>query len=335
MMAACSASDGDVFSNETGQGGASSSGGDQGSGGSGASDATNGSGGTSLGTGGASGDDGCDKVDFMFVIDNSVSMQEEQAALISSFPTFMQTIQTTLNANSDHHIMVVDTDAVTRCTPDNCSTGLEGAQQHCIDAAGGYACNTTFEACDNVLGAGVVHPAGNGASNTPCDLFGGGRYVIEGEPTLTDTFACMATVGLAGHPAERPMDAMVAALSPEINGAGGCNEGFLRDDAILVITFISDDPNYEDAGEPADWYDAVVAAKNGDPSAVAVLGLTPSFAGCQEGKGPPKGSHWSEFVGLWGDHGIEASVCDADYGSLFADAVAIIDETCDEFEPPT
>jgi hypothetical protein len=179
-----------------------------------------------------------------------------------------------------------------------------------------------------------VHPAGDGASNQVCTIFGGNRYTIEGEPDLPGTFACVAQVGLAGHPSERPMDALVAAMAGPINDAGGCNAGFLRDDAILVITFISDDPNYEDAGVPQDWYDAVVNAK-GNADAVAVLGLTPAFAGCGNNNNPDKGKHWSEFIQLWGSHGLEASVCEPDYGPFFQQAIAIIDETCDNFTPPS
>jgi len=285
--------------------------------------------------GGNTGDSGCEKVDFLFVIDNSVSMSDQQAALIASFPGFMSTIQTTLAASSDYHIMVTDTDDVTRCTPGNCQTGDMSADTLCIQAAGGYACNASFDTCDNTIGAGVVHPAGDGASNMPCTIEGGNRYIVEGEPDLTGTFSCMALVGLAGHPAERPMDSLVSAMSDAMNGPGGCNDGFLRDDAILVVTFISDDPWYEDADGPAEWYQAVIDAKGGSADAVVVLGLTPNFDGCQDGKGPPKGSHWSEFITMFGDHGLEASVCNLDYAPFFEAAVAVIDETCDEFvEPP-
>jgi hypothetical protein len=285
--------------------------------------------------GGGTGDSGCDKVDFLFIVDNSVSMSDQQAALIASFPGFMTTIQTTLSATSDYHIMVADSDDETRCTPANCQSGAMSADTLCIAPANGYACQSQlFDTCDNTIGAGVVHPAGQGASNMPCTIFGGNRFIVEGEPDLIGTFSCMALVGLAGHPAERPMDSLVAAMSPAMNGPSGCNQGFLRDDAILVITFISDDPNYEDAGVAQDWYDAVVAAKGGNADAVVVLGLTPNFAGCQDGKGPPKGQHWSDFVALWGTHGLEASVCNVDYAPFFEQAVAVIDDTCDNFDPP-
>ncbi len=293
-------------------------------------------GGVLLGNGGNTGGDvgsGCEKVDFLFIIDNSVSMADQQAALIASFPTFMATIQTTLSATSDYQIMVADTDDETRCTPSNCQSGAMSANSLCIAPANGYACTPgLFDTCDNTIGAGVVHPAGDGASNMPCTIFGGNRYIGEGEPNRTSTFSCMAQVGLAGHPAERPMDSLVAAMSDTMNGPNGCNTDFLRDDAILVITFISDDPNYEDADGPQQWYDAVVAVK--DPESVVVLGLTPNFNGCQDGKGPPKGQHWSDFIAMWGARGLEASVCELDYGPFFDQAISIIDQTCDEFDPP-
>ena len=340
LAAACGSDDGKVASGGSQVGSGGSKGGSGGSsGGSAAASGSSGSSGSS-GVGGSimlppdAGDSGCQKVDFLFVVDNSVSMRDQQMALIGSFPGFINTIQNTLSANSDYHIMVVDTDAEGRCTPSNCMTGAMGADNLCINAAGGYACNTTFDACDNTLGAGVVHPAGDGASNQPCTIFGGNRYIIEGEPDLGGTFACMALVGLAGHPSERPMDALVAAMQPAINAPGGCNAGFLRHDAILVVTFISDDPNREDSGQPTEWHSAIVDAKNGDASSVVVLGLTPAFDGCGSASKPDKGKHWSDFVKLWGSQGLEASVCNLDYAQFFDQAVSLIDQTCDQFEPP-
>lgn len=356
LAGACSGSsdDGGVAGNEVtggagGSSGASGSGGSaaSGSGGTAASSGASGAGGAAAsggsgagtfdagGGGGDAGPSGCQKVDFLFVIDSSVSMRDQQAALIASFPGFIDTIRTTLAQASDYHIMVVDTDAESRCTPSNCMTGDQRADDLCImDGESGHACTATFTACDSTLGAGVVHPAGEGSSNKQCAIFGGNRYMIEGEPMLNSTFACVAQVGLAGHPAERPMDAMVAALASDINGAGGCNEGFLRDDAILVVSFISDDPNREDAGQPQDWYDAVVAAKGGNADSVVVLGITPDFDGCRPDNKPDAGKHWTQFVNLWGNRGLSADICSLDYTGFFQQAVSVIDEACDEFNPP-
>ena len=258
-------------------------------------------------------DDGCAAVDFMFVIDNSISMQDQQNALKAAFPEFITTIQTTL-PTTDYHIMVVDTDAEGRCAPGTCSHST-------CQEAGQYACDNIFDACDTTRGAGVVHPAGQGASNMQCNLQGGNRYIVEGQPDLETTFDCVASVGLAGHPSERPIDGMVEAVSAPLNSPGACNEGFLRDDGILVVTFISDDPNVEDTNSAQQAYDALVAAKNGNAEAVVVLGLIP-------GNQP----HWSDFISMFGGRGIEGPVTDGDYNQFFLDAVAIIEDTCLDFE---
>ena len=283
------------------------------------------------GTGGTTGGQkGCQKVDFLFVIDNSASMEDNQDALIASFPGFIDAIKTTLSATDDYHIMVVDTDDDGRCSQP-CVMDADYAQ-FCLEA-NLYACKANLSACDTTRGAGVVQPVGLYASNKVCPITGGHRYMLPEEPDLQTTFACVAKVGTAGNPSERPMNGMTEALSDALNGPGGCNEGFLRDDAILVVTFISDDPNYEDMGAPQEWYDAVVAAKNGNIEAIVVAGLIPQpDQGCSGG-GNIGGAHWKEFIAKWGDHGIEGSVCEPDYAPFFQQAVGVIDEACDNFIP--
>ncbi len=270
----------------------------------------------------------CQAVDFLFVIDNSLSMGPEQESLVGAFPGFMETITTQLEAGSDYHVMVLDTDAWGRCNTANVPAwdAQSPTNANCND----YIEMTEFEECDRVRGAGVVHPAGVESSNMECTPASGGRYIDSTEPDLAGMFSCMATVGLAGHPSERPMNAIEAALEPG-GDAEVCNEGFLREDALLVVTFISDDTGTADAGDPADWYDAVVAAKNGDPAGVVVLGLGPADPGC----GQNGGQHWLEFVELWGDNGLHGPVCGTaeEYVSFFQSSVAIIDQACETFVP--
>jgi hypothetical protein len=275
---------------------------------------------------------GCRRVDFLFVIDNSVSMEDNQASLVGAFPGFIAAIQAAVGADSDFHILVTDTDAWGRCDTVNGFMGHDPGSETCNQ----YIQSTPFEACDAVRGAGVIHPAGEYASNTLCSLEGGKRYIGPDEPDLAAAFACVATVGVAGHPSERPMESMIAALSPELEGPQGCNTGFLRDDALLVVTFVSDDPNREDESDPQQWYDAVVDAKLGDPSAVVVLGLTPAWPDCQQDPADLNGAHWAEFVAAWGDHGVHGDVCGtaADYVAFFESAVATIDQACDDYQPP-
>jgi hypothetical protein len=71
-------------------------------------------------------------------------------------------------------------------------------------------------------------------------------------------------------------DALIAALSPYLS-VGECNKGFLRDDALLFITFISDTEDDKSKTTPADWYKAIVKAKHGDPGAVVTLLVRPQL----------------------------------------------------------
>jgi len=296
---------------------------------------------------------GCEKVDFVFVIDNSGSMEDEQNNLIQSFPGFMETIQSTLQGQ-DHHIMAVDTDGLFGdqgvqqwpCSPDpDCC--IDGCTQYPAGVCNGHPCFEWTE-CDKAIGGGRVSTP----LNEPCDIQGGNRYMIDGQPDLTGTFECMARVGMNGDGMEVQMEALLTALGP-LNAPGECNEGFVRDDAVLVIVLITDeedDPtdqgiDYDEnsPGDPAQWKQTVVEIKNGDANAVVVLGLVgdPDLPGglCQPLQGTsPVGAEASprlrQFVELFGGHGIWASVCSPDYGPFFEQAVALIDEACDEFVPP-
>ena len=268
--------------------------------------------------------DGCQQVDFVFAIDNSVSMEGEQAQLTAAFPQFIDTIKNALPTD-DFHIMVVDTDAETRCTPEACA----GSPHETCEGKQGYACTGDFSACDTVRGAGVVHPAGAFSSNQLCTLHQGNRYIVKDEPNLVDAFTCIATVGTAGDPSERPVDALVESISQPLVGPGGCNLDFLRDDAILVLTFISDDPNVEDQNSAMQAYESIIAAKGGDTDSTVVLGLIPgNTVGCPNGNKPNAGKHWEEFINLFGERGIMGPVCEDSYNQFFQDAVDIIAETC-------
>src|SRR5690606_29390755 len=135
---------------------------------------------------------GCDKVDFLFIIDNSGSMADEQINLISSFPQFITTIQNTLDEAQDYHIMVIDTDAWV----------FAQCPFLCDSLFGSCFINPQFECgvtqpleCEDVLGAGVVHPRGTDASNKDCNFSTGARYMDTTEPDLHAAFACAAKVG--------------------------------------------------------------------------------------------------------------------------------------------
>jgi hypothetical protein len=312
-------------------------------------------------------DDGCKKIDFLFVVDNSGSMLPHQQKLIAAFPQFIATIQEQVEGD-DYHIMVVDSDddPTFACEPDVHNGDPEwervcrpAVEPHCWDPCPtvpnycvGYGCGdnqSELDAGDKKLGCGVVRPHGGSASNQTCPIDGGLRYMTHAQNDLSGTFACAARVGTSGHWNEAPVRSILEVLSPELNGPGGCNEGFLRDDAVLVVVFVSDDDDessaapadvvYGSNGTPQEWHDALIAAKGGHPENVVMLGIvcTEEFVnnpGCNHGNGLYLSPKFVEFIELFGDLGLVGDVCDSDYGALFDQAVALVDQSCDEFVPP-
>jgi hypothetical protein len=89
------------------------------------------------------------------------------------------------------------------------------------------------------------------------------RGVLMGEPAfLTNRdesyeqdFASRALVGVEGSDKEKGLEAATFALSPIMTAPGGPNEGFLRDEAQLLVVFVSDEEDCSDngalEGEPA------------------------------------------------------------------------------------
>ncbi|MEM7156402.1 MAG: hypothetical protein AAF799_26350 [Myxococcota bacterium] len=283
------------------------------------------------GAGADAGDaDGCEKVDFLFVIDNSGSMGDNQDSLIASFPGFIQSIQNTLDEAQDYHIMVVDTDAMWGGQCELLCTLFPT----CLDIPA-YPCGVTPEVCNATLGSGVLHTMASDAPNVPCNFTTGARYMDSTEPDLTSAFQCAAKVGSDGDGNERPMGAMVAALSEDLGQAGGCNEGFIRDDAILVVTIITDEEDGGSNGTAAGWYANVIASKAGDPNAIVMLGLINDTGEADqicpaESDDPAKLRSFMEMF----PNQIQGSVCSGNYNDFFQQAVDLIDNTCDEFIPP-
>jgi hypothetical protein len=273
---------------------------------------------------------GCAKVDFLFVVDRSSSMSDEQQSLVGSFPGFISAIRDTLQAQ-DYHVMVVDTDDVTNhCWPGCEDNPFLNCQNVTCDK------HQMPGTCDGTLGAGLVKDQ----IQQPCPIQGSQRFMSDGQPDLEGTFACLAEVGIAGSLNETQAGAAVAAVGDALSGPGACNEGFVRDDAILVVTLISDENDMYSVGDPASWHQAIVDAKGGNEEAIVFLGLvgdTEVPGGlCQDWDMDGNGARDAPALRELADsfvHGTWASVCEPDYVPFFLESVAVIDTACDEFVP--
>ncbi len=274
--------------------------------------------------GDSSSDAGCKKVDLLFVIDNSGSMADEQSNLAASFPSFITAMRQELADTNGYNVGVISSDAY----------------------AGDFSCSLQ----DGVL---ITRTAGADASNANCGPFmSGGRYMNETDD-LETKFGCVAKIGTSGDGNERPMTALSAALSPGLAGPGGCNEGFLRDDALLVVIIITDEeddhevdgcmqePQPGSSGDPNGWFQAVIAAKGGDESKVVVLSLVgpaeqpqcPALDKCNGGiDGAEVATRIIEFTSMF-TYGFVGPICEP-YGPFFLEAIGVIKSACDDFEPP-
>jgi len=276
------------------------------------------------------------KIDFLFLIARTGTMKTEQTQLLASLPGFLATIEATF-PTFDTHIMVANPDGEWpgwNCNiPEQC-----GTKPYTCDWAPGFKCGNdtwdSIEPCEETLGAGILYNVGPAALNVPCVLAEGRRYItIPGEPDPEAAFACIAPVGNGGSPP--PMgEALVAAVSPAMNAEDGCNAGFLRPDALLVVTMIID---HEDNSKtkPADWYNAVVKAK-GDPGGVVMLAIQPQpLVGEEE----PNCTYdddgklrLRDLIQMFPFHA-EGNTCAASYVPFFEDAVGLVTEACSAFIP--
>lgn len=268
-------------------------------------------------------DQGCGKVDFLFVVDNSLSMLAEQQALASSFPGFMDVVESTLEAR-DFHIMVVDTDAASP------GAELSALLDSLLGNGGSPGASNSSDPCASTLGAGRRR----GSEGADCGLPASRSFLDGSQGDLADSFSCVAQVGVDGSPREAPAAALLASLSPELNAAGGCNDGFLRDDAVLVVTVIGDEDDTVSPGEPDAWFEALVDLKAGDEQSVVFLGLVGGGSGestCEDG--PIVAPRLVELAERF-TFGSASSVCAIDFAPFFESSVSVIDTACDTYVAP-
>jgi hypothetical protein len=279
----------------------------------------------------------CNNVDFVFVVDNSPSMTDEQQFLAQGVPGFVSAMQNALPTVESFRVGVIDTDSYPGLG--TLEQPLEGCDPEVVDGC---------DACDYQLGAFLSKPQSASDPSTDCEFSTGTSYMDGTSETFANEFGCAALVGAVGNPIEQQAGALVAAVSDDLQADAACNEGFVRDDALLVFLVISDEEdNYDSppapqggsAGEPQEWYDAVVAAKNGRETNVVGLGLlggSPKFGDCadlsQGVDGAEQSSRLVDLVERFPTHFV-GSVCSEGYGDFFQEALVRVAEGCELFIP--
>ncbi|MBK8265265.1 MAG: hypothetical protein IPK80_28540 [Nannocystis sp.] len=256
------------------------------------------------------------KIDFLFVISRHGTMKSAQDKLIAAFPKFIETIEAKF-ADFDFHIMVIDGDH---------EWGLESCDLACAQGQScvvpDYPCDLLHlvTTCDWTIGAGNVFAAGGYAANKPCKIAGGRRYLTKEQPNLTETFACVAKLGMSGR--DLMGEALTMAMKPEINAPGGCNAGFLRDDALLMVTFIGG-YDYNSKWDPGTWSANVLKAKKGDAGAVVMLSILDPTC--------PAPDRICQLVKKYPYHLV--ADLDLDYTAAFEQATDLVEVACAEYIP--
>lgn len=286
-------------------------------------------------------------IDILFVVDNSASMEQEQAALLAAIPDFIDDL-----GDADLHAMVVDVDAdpIGLCR-DTCDTNpecfdLKDCQSApfkcflpCAACQGAdFSCDDPEpEACDVTLGAGVVEPTGDGASNMDCDFSSGARYIDASRENFANKLVCAAQVGISSTAAtELVMGSMVEAVTAG-SDAAACNDGFLRDEAKLVVVFVTDEDDGEgdSPGNPTFWKLQLETAKGGSDENIFVLGIfgdndqaNPICMDSPKGEGAKASPRLRQFVDAFDDNGVTGSVCAGSFAPYFNDLADVLDDSC-------
>jgi hypothetical protein len=209
--------------------------------------------------------EGCEFVDFLFVIDNSASMATYQLALTEQFPQFIDKMYEALPPAVDVHVGLTTTDFDTGCD----------AQE------GTMNCQTTAtldEVESHYIRPDVMNDGGNGSQGRLFS-FGGQTYFEttsdEDPAALTDWFTQAAVAaGEEGCSFEMPVAA--AGFATHLANAV-TNDGFVRDEgALLVIFFLTDEPDKSLESDES-YAEMILEAKAGcgGEACVFVGGLVP------------------------------------------------------------
>jgi len=149
----------------------------------------------------------CNKMDIVFVVDDSGSMEEEQTNLATNFPMFAQLL-------SQYQVDGQPLDFRIGLT----TTGR----------------TVTYNVID---GFPFTEVGDNGAFRDGCGS--SARFLQSTDPNVESVLSCRANVGTSGPSVEMPLLMSKYALSERI--ADGTNGDFIRPDALLAIVMLTDE----------------------------------------------------------------------------------------------
>lgn len=173
------------------------------------------------------------KLDILFVIDNSNSMREEQEGVARELTAFVDEVKKGGGVDQDFRVGVVTT----------------SVYLHRPGPTGGFIVQ------DYPLQAGKLQAVPDMGADGGVQLGTGTERVLVGtDPQLVDKFSRLVKVGTFGSGQETPLEAArLALLDPKVAGVpleNGGNGGFLRDRARLLVVVVTDEDDCSEINRP-------------------------------------------------------------------------------------
>lgn len=266
----------------------------------------------------------CDKMDILFVIDDSGSMGEEQANLTANFPGFIQVLDAYTNSAGvplDYRVGVT-------------TTGVD--VEFLIQPIPGFPAIPESE----------EGPDGQLLQKADCGMTR--RWIERSDPDVSGTFSCLANVGTSGSAMEMPLRATELAVTDRV--LDGTNAGFIREDALLAVIILTDE---NDCSRDISGFTVGAADECSEPPALLppaqtvtkldeVKGdrgrwATAVIAGpndCSSEFGSADDAQRLEdFVAAAGTNAVFSSICAGDLTGALMDALETFDQACEMFPP--
>ena len=248
---------------------------------------------------------GCKRIDLLFTVDGSGSMNDEQDALRGAdgmppvFAQFTDALLAQLTDVQDFHVGVV--------SPEDGVT---------------------------LLGTHRDFPQTPESPATDCGLPPGQRWLVGPSPTLAEDFACIAST--RSGTLERTAYNTAEALHDPANA------GFLRDDSLLVVVILTDEDTHDgDLARMVDIRARLLDAVDGDLSRLVVLGIAATGGTFEAPKSVCAGPYGNAaparrlgaIVGSLRERGIIQDICGGDLASSFTAVLDDVVSACKAYEP--
>ncbi len=245
---------------------------------------------------------GCEHIDILFVVDGSLSMAEEQAALRGIdgppvFADFTDALALNLDTLQDIHIGVISAE------PD-----------------------------DTVLHTHRDQPAVPPGPETDCGLTQ--PWIVAPSPTLQEDFACLAATTASSTLETTSRNAAEALTVAD-------NAGFLRDDSVVFVVMLTDEDTLGLGATRVQEHELLLSAVGGDRDRIVMLAIAGDPGVFEAPKttcvGPygtaSPGRRLGAVVASFGVAGTTSDICAGDLAQSLDDALGDLVQACVSFVP--